>query len=268
MVKRGKVIRDTNLGPGLLAIGGSQYPFTLEGIWKSETAPKPNMAVEVDFHEDGSIAAIRAVNESQLAKEQADKAIEVAKESGARLASTLVATFGIEVLVATATLVVGWFFLNMINVQVMEGMKTGATFWQALSILNSPMGILAALGGTAGSTGAYGFFAIAALLGPFLHFVWKDPRAHLGGALPLLFMLLIGLMIYMGISDSVKQSQAAAGAFGGREVQQFAAKMAAEMTKEAMKAISIGLGAYLSAAASLYLAAKGGMKYLAAKANS
>lgn len=268
MVKRGKVLRDTNSGPGLLVIGENQYPFGLEGVWKSEIAPKPNMVVDVELHEDGSIAAIRAINESQLAMDEANKAIEAAKANGAKLASKLVATFGIDVLVAAASLVVGWFFLNTVSVQLMSTMKTGATFWQILAVLNSPMGALAALGGSAGSTGVYGFLAVAALVGPFVHFFWKDPRAHLGGALPLLFMLFVGIMIYVGISDGVKQSQAAAGAFGGQQAQQYAAQMAAEMTKEAMKAISIGTGAYLSVAASLLLAAKGGLKYLLSKANS
>jgi hypothetical protein len=42
------------------------------------------------------------------------------------------------------------------------------------------------------SAGLYGFLAIVALAGPFLHYFWKDKRAVLAGVLPLLFMLVIG----------------------------------------------------------------------------
>lgn len=268
MVKRGKVLRDTNSGPGLLTINETQYPFSLEGVWKSETAPKPNMAVDVELDDAGSIVAIRAVNESQLAKEQADKALGAAKDQGAKLAAGLVASFGVPKLVAASLLIVGWFFLNTVSINVMSSTKVGLTFWQILSVLNSPEGALAALGGGGGSAGIYGVLAIVALLGPFVHFFWKDARANLCGVLPLLLMLFVCIMVYVGITDSVKQAQGVASAFGGLQAQKYSANIAAEMTKEAMRAISIGLGAYLSIGVSLYFAGNGVFKYLAAKANS
>ena len=40
MKKRGKVLRDTTLGPGLLIVEGQQYRFTLQGVWKSAAPPK------------------------------------------------------------------------------------------------------------------------------------------------------------------------------------------------------------------------------------
>jgi hypothetical protein len=41
MAKRGRVLRDPSVGAGLLMVEGQQYPFALEGVWKSEAAPKP-----------------------------------------------------------------------------------------------------------------------------------------------------------------------------------------------------------------------------------
>ena len=79
MTKRGKVLRDANAGPGLLMVEGQQYPFTLEGVWKSEVPPKPGLVVEVDFDSTGQVTGITAVPESQLAKEQAEAAMAVAK---------------------------------------------------------------------------------------------------------------------------------------------------------------------------------------------
>lgn len=68
MKKRGNVLRDTNAGPGLLFVEGQQYPFTLEGLWKSATAPKPNMAVEVEFGEGNTILSIQSIEESQVSR--------------------------------------------------------------------------------------------------------------------------------------------------------------------------------------------------------
>ena len=46
MAKRGKILRDANAGPGLLMVEGQQYPFSLEGVWKSEVPPRPGLPVE------------------------------------------------------------------------------------------------------------------------------------------------------------------------------------------------------------------------------
>ena len=89
MKKRGKVLRDTSAGPGLLMVEGQQYPFALEGVWKSEVAPRSGLVVVVEFDQGGQIVAIIAVPESQLAKEQAEAVMTVAKEKGAALASGL-----------------------------------------------------------------------------------------------------------------------------------------------------------------------------------
>lgn len=59
--KRGKVLRDTSKGPGLLIIEGQQYPFSLSDLWKSDQPPKIGMIVEAEFNRDGQIVAIRTV---------------------------------------------------------------------------------------------------------------------------------------------------------------------------------------------------------------
>jgi hypothetical protein len=57
MTKKGRVLRDTSAGEGLVFVEGNQYPFRLEGMWRSEYAPKTNMAVDVDFDDAGKIIA-------------------------------------------------------------------------------------------------------------------------------------------------------------------------------------------------------------------
>lgn len=257
MTKRGKVLRDANAGPGLLMVGGQQYPFSLNGLWKSEMPPKPGMVVEVEFEEDGKIHAISAVAESQLAKEQAEAALAMAKDKGAALASGLVARFGMPTLVAAGLLVISWLFLSAVNVQTPVG-KSDFTFWQMLGALNSNNMFETMMQGGRSQPGAgfYGFLALVAIAGPFLCYFWKDKRAALGGLLPLLFMVVVGLMIRSGIQSSL----------GGDAPREMAA-LVAQMRAEAMNALSVGFGVYLSSLVSLYFAAIAIKRFLAAQAS-
>src|SRR5471032_339176 len=264
MKNRGKILRDTNAGPGLLTIEGVQHPFTLEAHWKSEIPPKVGMVVEVQLNA-GTLLTVTPVAESQLAKEQAELAMQAAKARGGELAARLTARFGVPTAVAMAALLPGWFVLNTVAIQVSSDYGVGRSFWKILAVVNSPAGLMASLGG-GGSNGIYGFLCIVALIAPLAPQVWNDKRAHLGGLLPLAFMLLVAVMVYLGISDSMKQAQGMAGAMGGAQAARMADSMGGEMLREAMRAISVGIGGYLSLVASLYLAGRGAIKFLAAKA--
>src|SRR5450631_1497604 len=254
MTKRGKVLRDPHAGPGLLMVEGQQYPFALEGVWRSEAPPKPGQVVEVEFDPQGAIHAITVVPESQLAKEQADKAIAAAREKGGAVLASVVAKVGIPTLVAGGLLFIAWFFLAAVNIQLPFMGKLDFTFWQILGFLNSS-NIMEAMGNNGHpSAGFYGFLAIVALAGPFVHYVWKDKRAYLGGLLPLLFMAIVGIMIRSSIHS----------AFGGGGSD--AEAIGQQMQDQAMSAVSLGLGTYLSVLVSLYFAGMGTKQFLAAKA--
>jgi hypothetical protein len=82
MQKRGKILRDSCTGPGLLMIEGQQYWFH-RGVWKSEVPPKPGLAVDVKLDQTGQILAITAVSESQLAVEQAERSVDTARATAA-----------------------------------------------------------------------------------------------------------------------------------------------------------------------------------------
>ena len=257
MTKRGKILRDPNSGPGLLIVDGSQHQFTLENIWKSEAPPKPGLAVDVTFDSANQIIAIAAVPESQIAKEQAEAALALARQKGGALASSMVAKFGIPKLAAAGALILGWFFLTAVSAQLGFLGKLEFTFWQVLGFLNAS-NALEALGDRAHpSAGIYGFFAVVALAAPFLHYFWKDKRAILGGLLPLAFMIVIGLMVRSSLQSAM--GGGTEGAMG---------EMARQARDEAMKAISLGFGTYLSIAASLYFAGTSAKQYLIAKATS
>jgi hypothetical protein len=257
MAKRGKVLRDPNSGPGLLIVEGQQYPFALEGVWKSEVAPKPGQVVEVTFDTTtGQIAGITAVPDNVLAKEQADIALQAAKEKGGQILGQIVAKVGMPNLVAGLVLVAAWFWLNAVVVQVPFAGKIEVTFWQVLGVLNAS-NIIEVLGSASrSSAGMYGFFALVCLAGPFVQYFWKDKRAALGGLLPLVFMVIVGIMVHNSINNAMGPMPS-----GGMY-----ADMQREAQDEMSKAISYGMGLYLSVLASLYFAGIGLKNYLAAKA--
>ncbi|MGH7627628.1 MAG: hypothetical protein ACREOJ_20210 [Gemmatimonadaceae bacterium] len=264
MTQRGRVLRDTSAGSGLLAMDGKQYSFTLEGAWRSDVPPKVGMVVIVDLASDGTVRAVSAVPESQLAKEQAELALVAARERGSALASSMVARFGLPSLVALGALIVGWFFLAAVSIKTPLG-GTSFTFWQVLGFLHSAGNGLEALaqnfsgGGGGGSTGIYGLVAIVAIVAPFVHHFWKDRRAVLGGVLPLLFMLLVLLLIRHSLNSGFDSaSGAASGPF---------ADFAKQAREEAMKAVSIGLGVYVSLLASLYFAGSAIRRFLVSRAS-
>jgi len=255
MRKRGKILRDTRNGPGLLIVEGQQYPFSLEGAWRSDVPPAPGMAVEVEFGSGGEILAIRSIPESQAAKEQAEAALTVAKEQGAKLAAGLVARFGMPSLVGVGLLLISWLFLGAFSIETPFA-KLSFTFCDCLGFLNSSHGFEAAMAGARMRPGAgfYGFLALIALAGPFLHHFWKDRRAVLGGLLPLLFVLMVGLLVRSNIQSSLGLD--ASGPLGTAMKQ---------LRDEAMAAVSLGFGAYLSFLVSFYFAADALRQFLTGK---
>ena len=256
MTKRGKVLRDTSAGPGLLAIDGDQYQFSLEGIWKSADPPKPGMQVLVEFAPDLTILSVIPIPESQIAKEQAEAVLHAAREKGGVVVSAAVAKFGLPLLFAIGGLIVSWFFLNAMSVQSVFG-NINYRFWQTLGFLNAGhAGEVVMQGRSSPSAGFYGFLAFVALAGPFLPYFWKDKRAALGGTLPLVFMLFVAVMVRSSLHSVM--GGPADGPLG---------EMQRQAQEEMMKAVSLGAGAYASAIVGLYLAARSAKQFLVARPN-
>jgi hypothetical protein len=254
MTKRGKVLRSPNSRPGLLIVEGQQYPFALEAVWKSETPPKPGLVVDVGLDANGKVQVITVVPDSQLAKEQSEAAMATERKRGGAL-SLLAAKFGGPNLVVGGVLAVAWFFLTAASIQVPFPEMQEFTFWQVLGLLNAG-DLLAVLDGRSSpSAGIYGVLAIVALTGPFIHYFWKNKRAALGGVLPLIFMVIVAIAVRASLQNALG---------GGNE--EAGAETAKQARDEAMKAISLGLGTYLSILASLYFAFLSGRRFMVSKA--
>ena len=258
MTRRGTILRDTNTGPGLLVVDGGQHPFTLEGAWRAAVPPKVGMVVEVTFGPAGEVVSVSPVDDSQLAREQAEQAMAAIKEKGGAVAGAMVARFGGRDLVALAALLLGWFVLKAGSFEGGLMGNISFTFWQVLGFINSGAESIGrrAMGGSAG-TGLLGIIAIVALAGPFIHHFWKDRRAHLGSLLPLLLMLFALWRVYSGMGDAVGND----ASMFGEEGRQFAD----EMRQQMRDAVSLGIGFYVGIAASIYFAVTGGKRYLASR---
>jgi hypothetical protein len=264
MAQRGKVLRDTSNGKGLISANGTQYEFALEGGWKSDISPKVGMVVEFELNAEGNISSASAVPENQLAKEQAELVMKAAKEKGMAALSSASARVGTSVLVAWGALAIAWFFLDMVSISMGSNNSQGITFWSYLSMANNGFerGISLIMANQGGDKGIFALFAILALVGPALSQFWKDSKSHLGNCLPLALMLGLPLTAYISFHSKMSDAQKMFG--GNQDMEKFASEMLAEM----MKSVHIGMGGYVAVAASLYLAFIGLKRFLVAKAQA
>lgn len=243
----------------MLSVDGIQHSFILEGMWRSDAAPRIGMTAEVTF--DGErVESVRAVAENQLAKEQA----ELALQHGSDIAHRLKEKFGLPAIIAFAVLIIGWFFLT--SIEVGRGtIDLHITFWQLLHVLGSVNALQGLAEGAlaSNSVGFYGLLALISLGSPFLSFVWHDRRAALGGLLPLIMMLLVAALVANGLHEAAQQASRALGLLGTNAAAQ---KMMEAASAEFMEEFRLGAGIYLSAAASAYFAFIAVKKYLVAGA--
>jgi len=264
---RGRILKDTNSGPGIVTIEGVQHPFTLANVWKSDIAPTSNMVVEVEMH-DGVIASMTAVPDSQLAKEQANVAVDYAKKTGLAFASAAVNKFGFPFIAAMALIAISCLYLDVMTVQLTETYSVQMSFWQVMKLLNGGTKIASYV--QPSTAGVYGVIFWAALALPFLPYVWKNPKGELGAAAPLLLIMLTVFLIYIGIRDHAMATASAAREvstlFGGSRNLGVDADIQARITESLINAIHARSGFYVALISSGYLAFKGVINYLAKKA--
>jgi hypothetical protein len=238
---RGTIIKTPDSSPGLLIVGGHQKTFTLEGLWKSPVAPAVNMAVDVDTDEAGVITGISAVDQQQVAKEKLNQIGGVAQEHGKQAAElarqgvgALAARMGNATLGAAVLLWIAWFFLASLKMGgEMAGASRSFTFWDLLgldpnsNIVTDPA-----------SHGLFGLLGLIAIAAPFCSPFLQHPKAKYLYAAPLGYMLIALFVIHSRLNGFFEH-------MGGTW---------ADATK--MLNVSYGLGAYLLAATSIFLAAR------------
>jgi hypothetical protein len=259
MIQRGRVLRDTQSGPGLLSVNGKQHTFTLEQNWRSEMPPRSGMVVELSFDSEGLLDGVQTVPESILAREQAAASLSEAQHASRKLASRLVARFGWPTLLSELLLVLGWFLFPFLSIHT-GFFNHSATLWQALSYLSAgnPLADLSGnIRGSGSGSGLYELLCVIALAGPLLPYLWKDRRAVFGNLFPLIFMVGLIAVAVLSVHDAMPAGS-----------DRFSREIASTALDSLLQTLSVGLGAYLSVATSVYLAFVGARRYLVHRAET
>ncbi len=257
MTKRGKILRDTNGGPGLLTVEGKQLVFTLENMWTSDIPPRAGMTVEVFFGSDGLPVTVRAIPESQIAREQAEETLAGVKKRGQELTRETFRRFGVGTVVGVLGLLAGWFLLTTVSIK--DGPpELNFTFWNLLGFVNNGQALAGmGFGGAAGtpSGGVWDLLLLAALAGPLISFFWPDRRAHLAGLLPAVLMVLAFAVLRSHVISSVATANIYLGNRAGSEILHVF-----------LQHVTFGLGLYVAVLSSLYFAVIGAKRFLSASA--
>jgi hypothetical protein len=274
MSTRGKIIRDTSAGNGIISINGKQYPFSLEEHWKSDTTPKTEMVVDVELNSDDTISTVQAVTQNDLVKEQLGRVSEAAQQmakemlakssaTGLPMAKQVTAAVGIPTLVALSAVFIGWVFMNTFSIHVYGDHHEGISFYGIMKLINNSDQLNAQVlgGGASGGAGFYGFLVYLSVLLPLVPHIIKNRNAWLAYTAPLALMLTTLFTVYWKIKSGFSDSAEGMRALGGGRI----ADIASEMFSAMMKAVSMGMGFYIALAAAGYLAARGIFKFLATR---
>ena len=239
MTKRGRVLRDTNIGPGLLTVDGKQYSFLLEGMWRSDVPPRPGMAVDVGFDTNGAPAEVYAVSEAQIAKKQAQKALGGALLKGESVRSNLTAHFGVPAIAAEIIMLLSFFALPNLRLEGTFGSRPFSG-WDAIGLnpaTQMPSG-----------AGFESVLAIACLFAPVAVPFVKQAWARWLNAAPLGFALLTFLVFASEIHSASAATNSMGEAFGGAAGRQMARQFGPHY--------NVAIGAYLGIACAIYLATR------------
>ncbi len=262
-MQRGRIIQyNPNSGTGIVLVGEVQRPFEIS-TWRGAEAPQLNRVTEVQ-EENGTVLTVTPVSERALLAERATELKSELGSIGSSLGS-LGAALGSRAAgaMSDATRNIGVTNGNAVAIAtparidrpVIAGYAAFALATTVLTFISIQVPFfgdrnltLLAATGLAEQIGSSArpllFGAYLSILVPLL---WKERRAWLALAVPLLTLLL---MIWTA-------NRAFAAPFGGGDAAGAAAFLgpdaAEEMRRVASEMFSFGLGFYASIAAALYL---------------
>jgi len=209
--QKGTIIKTPDSTPGLLFVNGQQKPFRLEGIWNLPVAPMVNMSVNVEFDATGSITRLSAVDTQQEARVKLEQMGGIAKDGGMEVLTfarkwigELAARMGKVALSAAVILWVAWFFMPTVTIVQQFVLSRALSFWEILALGLSNQ--LAPLQFVEVSHGLLSIIGLAAIAAPFAAPFVRHPRARLLYAMPLLFLMLVGVGVLYDINHAVGEA--------------------------------------------------------------
>jgi hypothetical protein len=234
--KRGRVLRDTRIGPGLVTVEGRQYSFTLEDMWVSEVPPRLGMVVAVTFNGDGAPGWVQAVPEEEIAREQAQRARVEGRRQGAAVPVDMAFRFGQLAVLAEALLLISFFLLPNLR---MGGRVTSQLLngWDAIGF--DP---------ATAATNSHGFLSLLALglFAPLAVPLVRRAWARWLYAAPFGFACIAAISLCLEIANTGRAANQVAGDWFGE-------RMAGQFANPLVGMFSPGIGAFLVFICSLYL---------------
>ncbi|HTW37772.1 MAG TPA: hypothetical protein VMD49_04310 [Steroidobacteraceae bacterium] len=163
---------------------------------------------------------------------------------------------------AAACILIGWFGMSTL-VTELAGVHLTFHFYNMWSVVANPTRLLTGLGDGDSVRGLlFGVLCLAIGLTVFVPYRLRQRGAWLLYLAPLALMLACGALLY---ERTATELFADTGRYGAIESQfvTFANKIADSMSRSLAQHITLGLGAYVSFAASLVLAARGVARFRA-----
>jgi hypothetical protein len=158
--------------------------------------------------------------------------------------------------IAVICLVVGWFFMATV-VTTVGPVKQKYHFFDMLTVMLNPSWLLYGMGSSHPLEAiAFGLLNLGVLILPIVPFIVKKRSAWLLCVAPLVLMVLCGFELYARTSGPYFEATQRAGSFAQALVH-FGNKVALGVGNVAARHITVGLGAYISLLAGIFLAVKG-----------
>lgn len=249
--------------PGLLFVGGAQKSFRLAGVWQSAAAPGLNQTVDVTVDESGAPVSVAVVDAQTLAKEKLEAWAGKSSEHGQRALLSGMTGFqgvrqrmGTTLMVVAAVLLIAWFFLPALSVNLAPGMGKSFT-------VSDVLGLRFDMGGPSDGFGFWSFLGLVAVVLP-----WAVPwlRARWAPWLlcaPLLMVLVAFLHVQWEIHRMAADAMSQAEQFGGAGAGAAMQSMMDQVGSRIAQAISFEFGLVIVVLASLVLAGLGIKRWLA-----
>lgn len=143
-IQRGRILRDTSVGLGMVVSEGEKYEFDLAKNWSGDIPPKIDMVVEVILSNEGHLELIKPVDVALLGKEKAEKlageAQVMAKKGlgqAQELLSALNKELGFTTILLIAVISIVWIFTPFIDVSFLSGGAKSVSMSAFASLLNA-----------------------------------------------------------------------------------------------------------------------------------
>lgn len=228
-LRRGRILRDTNVGPGILVVDGMQHTFTLERLWRSDIPPRVGMTIDAFFDTEGILESVRAVSDAQVAKEQAQKALSGALRHGEAVGGAVRARFGATTIALEVLLLISFFALPAVAVNAGLGQQQW-TCWEAIGMNIRQM--------ATNDRGLLSLLAVVCLFAPVAVPFMQQTWARWLNAAPLVFCVIATAGMTLEIQRFFSEMTGAMGGLGGREAANEAAQQFSHL-------LSIRMGVYL-----------------------